>query len=91
MFLDIDNCESRPCQNGGACYDNIASRTCFCVKGFTGESCEINEGNCNPNPCSNGCSCIYGWDSYTCDCTDKWIGDRCDWFYDAKKMERDEG
>ena len=91
FFLDIDDCESRPCQNGATCYDGIASRNCTCVRGFTGESCEMIDDNCNPNPCSNGCSCIDGVDSYTCDCTDEWIGDRCDWFSDEMTMERDEG
>ena len=91
FFLDIDDCELSPCQNGAACYDGIASRTCTCIGGFTGENCEINVDNCNPNPCNNECSCIDGVDSYTCDCTDEWIGDRCDWFSDEMTMERDEG
>ena len=78
IFLDIDDCESSPCKNGATCIDGIASRTCVCVRGYTGEDCEIDEDNCNPNPCNNGGSCIDGVDSYKCHCAGEWIGDVCD-------------
>ena len=38
--IDIDECESFPCQNGGTCTDSIAGYTCDCVPGHTGEDCE---------------------------------------------------
>ena len=40
-FVDIDECASSPCQNGGTCNDGINSYTCDCVPGHTGDNCEI--------------------------------------------------
>ena len=39
-ILDIDDCESGPCQNGATCIDKVADYECICVKGFTGHDCE---------------------------------------------------
>ena len=39
-LVDIDECESIPCQNGGNCTDGIARYTCDCIPGHTGENCE---------------------------------------------------
>ena len=43
LNLDIDECASSPCQNGGTCNDQINSYTCDCNPGYSGGSCE--EGN----------------------------------------------
>ena len=43
LFLDIGECLSVPCQNGGTCIDNINAFTCICVSGYTGELCETSE------------------------------------------------
>ena len=43
LYLDIDECESDPCQNGGTCDDHVNSFTCECVDGFTGLHCETGE------------------------------------------------
>ena len=77
ILLDIDDCESNPCQNGATCADGIASYACTCVKGYLGDNCEIDEDNCHPNPCNNGGTCTDGVDSFTCDCADGWTGDTC--------------
>ena len=39
-FLDIDECASKPCLNGGKCVDGINSFTCKCAAGFMGKNCE---------------------------------------------------
>ena len=39
-LLDIDECVSIPCQNGGNCTDGIAEYTCECIPGHTGDNCE---------------------------------------------------
>ena len=39
--LDMDECTSSPCQNGGTCHDGINSYTCDCVPGYGGNNCEI--------------------------------------------------
>lgn len=36
--VNIDECESEPCQNGGACVDQINAYTCTCAAGFLGKS-----------------------------------------------------
>ena len=40
MFLDIDECESCPCQNCGTCMDEVNGFMCECEDGFTGLECE---------------------------------------------------
>ena len=39
--LDVDECASSPCQNGGKCKDAINAFTCDCVSGYSGSNCEI--------------------------------------------------
>jgi len=39
-FVDVNECESNPCQNGGSCTDNVNSYSCACVDGYTGTNCE---------------------------------------------------
>ena len=43
-FLDIDECASLPCENGGSCIDGVDIFTCECVDGYTGNQCETSEG-----------------------------------------------
>ncbi|KAJ8266946.1 hypothetical protein GJAV_G00136480 [Gymnothorax javanicus] len=40
-YIDGDQCESSPCQNGGTCEDSMSSYMCWCLVGFTGKNCEI--------------------------------------------------
>ena len=40
LFLDVDECESNPCKNGGICEDGTNSYTCICLPGYTGHDCE---------------------------------------------------
>ena len=40
-MLDIDECEWKPCDNGGTCIDGINDHTCNCIKGYEGKNCEI--------------------------------------------------
>ena len=42
-ILDIDECASFPCKNGGTCYDYIDYFTCGCPPGYTGEYCQTGE------------------------------------------------
>ena len=39
-FLDIDDCESTPCENGGTCEDGVNSYNCTCMTGYIGHDCE---------------------------------------------------
>lgn len=38
--LDVNECLSNPCQNGGVCTNLQPGYTCACANGFEGENCE---------------------------------------------------
>lgn len=38
--LDINECASHPCKNGGSCLDGINAYKCTCTAGYAGKSCE---------------------------------------------------
>ena len=38
--VDIDECQSSPCENGGQCLDGINSYSCTCQSGYEGIQCE---------------------------------------------------
>ena len=40
LYLDIDDCATSPCQNGGSCTDQVNGYTCSCVDGYDGTNCE---------------------------------------------------
>ena len=40
LTLDINECESNPCENGGTCTDMDYGYRCSCKSGFTGSECE---------------------------------------------------
>ena len=39
-IVDIDECESNPCQNGGTCLDGEDGFMCECPEGFEGQLCD---------------------------------------------------
>ena len=39
-FVDINECDSSPCQNGGTCADAVNGYDCTCLDGYTGDDCE---------------------------------------------------
>eukprot|EP01050_Picozoa_sp_SAG11_P003973 SAG11_NODE_240_length_11781_cov_78.887690_2_plen_198_part_00 len=38
--VQIDECDSLPCQSGGTCVEGVASFVCVCVEGYAGLYCE---------------------------------------------------
>ena len=38
--VDIDDCEVKPCKNGGECTDVVNGFSCVCVAGYTGKTCD---------------------------------------------------
>ena len=42
-LVDVDECASSPCQNGGTCLDQINSYNCSCVAGYNGSECETSK------------------------------------------------
>uniref|UniRef100_A0AAV2IWP0 CRUMBS n=1 Tax=Knipowitschia caucasica TaxID=637954 RepID=A0AAV2IWP0_KNICA len=81
--VNINECESEPCQNGGVCLDQVNSYICACSAGFLGLQCEVNINECESQPCLNGGWCEDGRASYTCHCPDPepgelpWGGQLC--------------
>ncbi|XP_053403199.1 fibropellin-1-like [Mercenaria mercenaria] len=75
---DYDECVQNPCINGGTCYNNEGSYTCYCPPGWTGPNCEIDVDECLTNPCLNGGTCINNAGSYTCPCPDGYTGENCE-------------
>ncbi|XP_077981914.1 uncharacterized protein LOC144436922 [Glandiceps talaboti] len=75
--MNIDECDSHPCENGGQCKDEINGYTCKCVPGFSGENCGINDDDCTPNPCSHG-KCDDDVNDFTCTCEAGYTGKQCD-------------
>lgn len=49
--INIDDCMSDPCQNGGTCIDGIDTYSCECAPGFEGSHCEENRNECALNVC----------------------------------------
>ncbi|MBN3299790.1 CRUM1 protein, partial [Amia calva] len=66
--VDIDECASMPCQNGGTCEDLINGYTCHCEPGYRGAGCETNIDECEGNPCQNGGTCEDGIAEHKCHC-----------------------
>ena len=43
FVIDINECVSNPCENGGACNDELNAYTCTCIAGYTGPECQQGE------------------------------------------------
>ncbi|MCU0692932.1 MAG: hypothetical protein MUF54_16150, partial [Polyangiaceae bacterium] len=84
--INVDDCSSAPCQNGGTCTDGINSYSCSCATGYTGTNCENNIDDCSPNPCQNGGTCADGINSYTCDCQSDFSGTTCQYGRSCAKV-----
>ena len=41
LSLDVNECVSKPCRNGGTCENLQGSYRCKCKAGFLGKHCEI--------------------------------------------------
>ena len=75
---DIDECVDAPCLNGGACTDGVASFSCECVPGYSGETCETDIDECVDAPCLNGGTCADGVASFSCECAPGYSGETCE-------------
>ncbi|XP_075467242.1 neurocan core protein [Ascaphus truei] len=47
--IDIDDCLSNPCQNGGTCIDEINSFLCLCLPSYGGNMCDKDTEGCAHN------------------------------------------
>ncbi|XP_019627812.1 PREDICTED: neurogenic locus notch homolog protein 1-like [Branchiostoma belcheri] len=77
LCADINECLSSPCAHG-TCTDRVASYTCSCENGWTGNNCDQDIDECLSSPCAHG-TCTDGVASYTCSCESGWTGNNnCD-------------
>ncbi|XP_028259487.1 sushi, nidogen and EGF-like domain-containing protein 1 isoform X2 [Parambassis ranga] len=76
--INVDECASDPCQNGGTCKDQINSFICHCPPGYTGIHCETDIDECKAGPCLNNASCVQGAGSFTCVCELGYTGVLCE-------------
>ena len=71
---NINECSSRPCQNGAICHDAINGYACECVTGYAGRHCGIDIDECASDPCQNGGNCTDGINGYKCTCVPGYAG-----------------
>ena len=45
IIIEIDECASTPCANGGVCTDAVGVYSCSCAVGYTGSDCETGTDN----------------------------------------------
>ncbi|XP_060049584.1 sushi, nidogen and EGF-like domain-containing protein 1 isoform X2 [Erinaceus europaeus] len=76
--LELDQCTSNPCQNGGTCSHGDHSFSCQCPMGFGGPTCETDVDECGSSPCLNRGSCVDGVGGFTCLCAPPFEGPRCE-------------
>lgn len=85
--VNIDECESQPCQNGGWCEDGRASYTCHCPEAEPGElpwggdNCHVKLYGCVDHVCQNGATCQAwleaGEHGHTCLCPHGFYDEQC--------------
>jgi len=75
--MDINECASNSCLNGGSCADQVNGYVCNCLAGYAGTNCETDINECASNPCLNGGACTDRVNGYVCGCVAGYEGDNC--------------
>ncbi|KAM6907886.1 coagulation factor IX-like [Xenentodon cancila] len=69
-YIDGDQCNPRPCQNGGVCQDGVGTYVCWCKPNFSGKNCEIElTKQCLVNNGGCGQFCVMQGQRPLCRCT----------------------
>ena len=77
--VNVDDCATKPCQNGGTCYDLVNYYKCHCLEGFGGWDCEVKVDDCTTKPCQNGGTCDdFRRLQYKCYCRPGFVGRNCE-------------
>ncbi|XP_029081207.1 sushi, nidogen and EGF-like domain-containing protein 1 isoform X7 [Monodon monoceros] len=76
--LDVNECASHPCQNGGTCTHGVNSFICQCPAGFGGPTCETAQSPCDAKECENGGWCQAEGGSAVCVCAAGYTGAACE-------------
>jgi len=80
--MNIDECASNPCLNGGECIDFIGGYLCNCTStGFEGVNCDIDIDECSINTeyCGGLGRCINLPGNFKCICQDSFCGVYCNY------------
>uniref|UniRef100_A0A8D2DKK3 Crumbs cell polarity complex component 2 n=1 Tax=Sciurus vulgaris TaxID=55149 RepID=A0A8D2DKK3_SCIVU len=75
--VDVDECASQPCLNGGHCQDLPSGFLCQCQDGYAGLACQEDVDECLSGPCLHGGSCRDAVAGYSCQCPEPWGGPDC--------------
>lgn len=86
--VDINECDSNPCQNGATCEDAANSYRCHCLvpdpgqEPWGGRDCDVRLVGCQQHQCQHKAGCVPvltedGDHGYTCLCPPGWTGERC--------------
>ncbi|KAK6020636.1 EGF-like domain protein, partial [Ostertagia ostertagi] len=75
--VNIDDCASQPCQNGGTCTDEIAGFSCSCPAGYRGYTVNIWSITVQHLPVGT-MSCEDGINSFSCVCKPGYSGEFCE-------------
>ncbi|MEQ2183779.1 hypothetical protein GOODEAATRI_001440 [Goodea atripinnis] len=78
--LEVRECDSKPCHNGGRCVDLETGYSCICPNGFEGPHCEHRILTCADRPCFQGGNCRErdNGRSYICECPAGYTGLNCE-------------
>ncbi|KAK5909135.1 hypothetical protein CesoFtcFv8_003092 [Champsocephalus esox] len=86
--VDVNECDSSPCQNGATCEDFSNSYRCVCPvpepghAPWGGRHCDVRLEGCTQHQCQHGAGCIpvltdAEEHDYSCLCPPGWTGGRC--------------
>lgn len=76
--IEIDECESNPCQNDGKCIDRIGGFDCVCKTGFSGDHCQKRDSDCREQCSEYGTAeCYNDRKGIICVCKPNFGGDDC--------------
>ena len=78
--MNVDECASNPCYNGGVCEDQPQGYKCECAPGYSGLQCIEELSSCDSNPCPDRAMCKNepGPGEFTCLCRSGYTGESCD-------------
>ena len=76
--MDIDECATNPCANGGLCQDRPNGYQCNCMIGYYGPNCQSTSPECRPEYCSSSGQCLMKGNQVSCVCNPGYTGYRCE-------------
>ena len=75
--ININECSSNPCGEGGQCMDGVNRFQCMCYPGYIGECRQTNIDNCVGVTCTGNGQCVDGVNIFTCNCAPGYSGPLC--------------